>query len=60
MEVNGGKGLMSVMVQSYVVRMVCRHGMGLVGSYKVVHHIFQLGLHCRMVVVHDILEGVVA
>ena len=36
------------------------HGVGLVGSYKVVHHIYRLGMQCRMVVVQDILEGVVA
>ena len=58
--VNGEKKLVSVVVRGYVERMVYRHGVGLVGSYKVVHHIFQLGMHCRMVVVHDILEGVVA
>ena len=33
MEVNGGKGLVSVVVQSYVVRMVSEHTVGLVGSY---------------------------
>ena len=60
MVVNAEKELVSVVVQSYVERMVYRHGVGLVGSYKVVHHIFQLDMHCRMVVVHDILEGVVA
>ena len=58
--VNGEEKLVSVVVRGYVERMVYRHGVGLVGSYKVVHHIYQLGMHCRMVVVHDILEGVVA
>ena len=57
---NGEKKLVSVVVRGYVERMVYRHGVGLVGSYKVVHHIYRLGMQCRMVVVHDILEGVVA
>ena len=58
--VNGEKELVSMVVQGYIERMVYRHGVGLVGSYKVVHHIYQLGMHCRMVFVHDISEGVVA
>ena len=33
MEVCGGKGLVSVVVQSYVVRMVSEYTMELVGSY---------------------------
>ena len=57
---NNEEKLVSVVVRGYVKRMVYRHGVGLVGSYKIVHHIYQLGMHCRMVVVHDILEGVVA
>ena len=60
MMANGEEKLVSVVVRGYVERMVHMHGVGLVGSYKVVHHIFQLGMHCRMVVVHDILKGVVA
>ena len=60
MVANGEEKLVSVVVRGYVERMVYRHGVGLVGSYKVVHHIYQMGMHCRMVVVHDILEGVVA
>ena len=60
MVVNGEKELVSVVVQSYVERVVYKHRMGLVGSYKVVHHVYWLGMHCRMVFVHDILEGVVA
>ena len=60
MMANGEEKLVSVVVRGYVERMVHMHGVGLVGSYKVVHHIFQLGMHCRMVFVHDILEGVVA
>ena len=57
---NGEEKLVSVVVRGYVERMVYMQGVGLVGSYKVVHHIFQLSMHCRMVVVHDILEDVVA
>ena len=60
MVANGEEKLVSMVVRGYVERMVYRHGVGLVGSHKVVHHIFQLGMQCRMVVVHDILEGVVA
>ena len=60
MVVNGEKELVSVVVQICVERMVYKHRVGLVGSYKVVHHISQLGMHCGMVFVHDILEGVVA
>ncbi|KAL4374144.1 hypothetical protein AHAS_Ahas05G0152400 [Arachis hypogaea] len=52
--VNGEKKLVSVVVRSYVERMVSEHRVGLVGSYKVVHQIYQLGMHCRMVSVHDI------
>ena len=52
--VNGEKKLLSVVVQSYVERMVSEHRVGLVGSYKAVHQIYQLGMHCRMVSVHDI------
>ena len=55
---NGEEKLVSVVVRGYVERMVYMHGMGLVGSYKVVHHILQLGMHGRMVFVQDISEGV--
>ena len=58
--VNGEKELVSVVVRSYVERMVYKHMVGLVGDYKAVHHVYWLGMHCRMVLVHDILEGVVA
>ena len=60
MVANGEKKLVSVVVRGYVERVAYMHGVGLVGSYKVVHRIFQLGMHCRMVFVHDISEGVVA
>ena len=60
MVANGEEKLVSVVVRGYVERMVYMHGVGLVGSYKVVHHVFQLGVHCRMVFVQDISEGVVA
>ena len=60
MMANGEEKLVSVVVRGYVERMVYRHGVGLVGSYKVIHHIFQLGMHCRMVFVQDISEGVAA
>ena len=60
MVVNGEKELVSVVVRSCVERMVYKHRVGLVGNYKVVHHVYLLGMHCRMVFVHDILEGVVA
>ena len=60
MVVNGEKKLVSVVVRSYVERMAYKHRVGLVGSYKAVHHIYQLGMHCRMVFVQDISEGVAA
>ena len=60
MVVNGEKELVSVVVRSFVERMVYKHRVGLVGNYKVVHQVYWLGMHCRMVFVHDILEGVIA
>ena len=60
MVVNGEKELVSVVVRSYVERMAYKHRVGFVGNYNVVHHVYLLGMHCRMVFVHDILEGVVA
>ena len=60
MELNGCGWLVSMVVQSYVEEVVYRHMMELVGNYKGVHHIYQLGMHCRVVLAHDILEGVVA
>jgi len=60
MVANGEEKLVSVVVRGYVERMVYMHGVGLVGSYKVVHHVVQLGMHCRMVFVQDISEGVAA
>ena len=60
MVANGEEKLVSVVVRGYVERMVYMHGMGLVGSYKVVHHVFQLSTHCRIVFVQDISEGVAA
>ena len=60
MVANGEEKLVSVVVRGYVERMVYMHGVGLVGSYKVVHHVFQLGIRGRMVFVQDISEGVTA
>ena len=60
MMANGEEKLVSVVVRGYVERIVYMHGVGLVGSYKVVHHVFQLGMHGRMVFVQDISEGVAA
>ena len=60
MVVFGDKGLVSMVVQSCVKEMVHKLMAGLVGNYKGVYHIYCLGMHCRMVVVHGILEGVVA
>ena len=51
---NGEKKLVSVVVRSCVERMVYKHRVGLVGNYKVVQHVYWLGMHCRMVFVHDI------
>ena len=60
MMANGEEKLVSVVVRCYVERMVHMHGVGHVGSYKVVHHVFQLGMRGRMVFVQDISEGVAA
>ncbi|KAL4322094.1 hypothetical protein AHAS_Ahas14G0176100 [Arachis hypogaea] len=60
MEVNGVKGLVSMVVQRCLGEVVHKHMMGLVGNYKGVHHIYHLGRHCRMVVGYSALEGVVA
>ena len=60
MVANGEEKLVCVVVRGYVERTVYMYEVGLVGSYKVVHHVFQLGMHGRMVFVQDILEGVVA
>ncbi|KAL4321696.1 hypothetical protein AHAS_Ahas14G0136300 [Arachis hypogaea] len=40
---NGGRGLVSMVVQSYVEEVVHRRMMGLVGNYKGVHYIYHLG-----------------
>ena len=58
MRVFGGKGLVSMVVQSYVEEVVHRHMMGLVGNYKGVHHIYHLGTHLGMALDHSILVGV--
>ena len=60
MVANGEEKLVSMVVRGYVERTVYMYGVGLVGSYKVVHHVYWLGMHYRMVFVYDILEGVVA
>ena len=60
MVANGEEKLVCVVVRGYAERMVYMHGVGLVGSYKVVHYVFQLGMHCRMVFVQDISRGVAA
>ena len=49
-----------MVVQSYVEEGVHKHMVGLVGNYKGVDHNYCLGMHRRMVLVHGILEGVVA
>ena len=60
MVVFGGKGLVSMVVQSCVEEMVHKHMAGLVGNYNVVHHSHHFGMHHRMVVGYSALEGVVA
>jgi len=51
MRVFGSRGLASMVVQSHVEEGVHRHMAGLVGNYKVVHHIHHLGTHLG--VAHD-------
>ncbi|KAL4306602.1 hypothetical protein AHAS_Ahas16G0194700 [Arachis hypogaea] len=60
MVVNGGKGLVSMVVRSYVEEGFRRHMVGLVGNYKGVHHNHCPRMHHIMVVAHGILEEVVA
>ena len=55
---NGVKGLVSMVVQSYVEEVVYRRMMGLVGNYKGVHYIYHLGLHLGMTLDHSNLVGV--
>ncbi|KAL4365890.1 hypothetical protein AHAS_Ahas07G0151300 [Arachis hypogaea] len=59
MEVNGGKGLVSVVVQSYVEKGVHRHMVVVVDNRKIAHHSHCLDMHHRMVV-DSPLEVVVA
>ncbi|KAL4371689.1 hypothetical protein AHAS_Ahas06G0190900 [Arachis hypogaea] len=60
MRANGEKGLLSMVVQSYVEEVVHKHMVGLVGNYKGVHHNYCLGIHHKMVVGYSALEGVIA
>ena len=55
---NGGKGLVSMVVQSYVEEVVYKHMAGLVGNYKGVHHIYHLGTHLGMALDHSNLVEV--
>ena len=58
MEVNGVKGLVSMVVQRYVGEVVHKHMVGLVGNYKGVHHIHHLGMHPGMALDHSNLVEV--
>ena len=58
MRVFGGKGLVSMVVQNYVEEVVHKHMVGLVGNYKVVHHIYHLGMHLGMALDHSNLVEV--
>jgi len=59
MEVNSVKGLVSMVVRSYVEEVVHWHMIGLVGNYKGVHHIYHLGMHLGMALYHSNLVEVV-
>ena len=59
MEVNGGKGLVSMVVQSHVEERVHRHMVVVVDNQKSAHHSHCLDMHHRMVV-DSPLEVVVA
>ncbi|KAL4381263.1 hypothetical protein AHAS_Ahas04G0116000 [Arachis hypogaea] len=59
MEVNGGKGLVSMVVQSYVEEGVHRHMVVVVDNQKSAHHSHCLNMYHRMVV-DSPLEVVVA
>lgn len=59
MEVFGGRGLVSMVVQNYVEEGVHRY-MVMVDSHRKVHHNHCLGMHHRMALVHSALVEVVA
>ena len=59
MKVNGGKGLVSMVVQSHVEEGVHKRMVGLVGNHKGVHHIHHLGTLPRMALDHSNLVEVV-
>ncbi|KAL4300242.1 hypothetical protein AHAS_Ahas17G0181300 [Arachis hypogaea] len=48
-----------MVVQSYVEEVVYKHMIGLVGNYKGVHHIYQLGMHLGVALDHSNLVDVV-
>ncbi|KAL4356699.1 hypothetical protein AHAS_Ahas09G0112800 [Arachis hypogaea] len=59
MEVSGGKGLVSMVVQSHIEEGVHRHMVVVVDNQKSVHHSHYLDMHHKMVV-DSPLEVVVA
>ena len=58
MRVFGSRGLVSMVVQSYVEEGVHMHVVGLVGNYKGVHHIHHLDMHPGMALDHSNLVEV--
>ncbi|KAL4381543.1 hypothetical protein AHAS_Ahas04G0144000 [Arachis hypogaea] len=60
MEVNGGKGIVSVVVQSYAEEGVHRRMVVVVGNQKSAHHSRHLGIPLGRVLGHSMLVEVVA
>ena len=60
MVVFSGKGLVSMVVQSYVEEGIHRRMVVVVDNQKSAHHSHCLDMHHRMVVSYSALEGIVA
>ncbi|KAL4391064.1 hypothetical protein AHAS_Ahas03G0207700 [Arachis hypogaea] len=60
MEVNGGMGLVSMVVEGYVEDMAHRYMVVVVDNHKEVHHNYWICMHQGMVLAHSTLEDVVA
>ncbi|KAL4391542.1 hypothetical protein AHAS_Ahas03G0255500 [Arachis hypogaea] len=60
MEVNGGKGLVSMVVQNYVEKGVHKHMVVVINNQKDAHHSQWIGMHLGMALAHSMLEEVAA
>jgi len=59
-EVFDCRGLVSMVVQSYIEEGVHRHMVVVVGSHEEVHHSHRIDMHLGMALAHSMLEEVVA